>query len=283
MKRLSGILAALCACMLLACARPSAPAPSVQDGAAGDRFPAYDTGADADRSYQSDTLRIAIRRFADEENRQVYYVADIWLRDLRSFRAGFANGAFGAGTENAEDFAKRENAVLAVNGSFNTGLVVHDGTVYQPLDDRHDGVMALYRDGSMEALPLAAFDLDTALRNGLVHAWQFGPVLVHDGQPCIPDGSDTFGVRHARIMFGCYAPGHYAAVAVDGRRTDAIGMDEADMAALMYALGCKEAINLDGGCSAIMVFQGETVNDPPRTGTDGTSGRNLLDMLLFTP
>lgn len=249
-----------------------------------ERFPDYDTGTDADWSYQSNTLRIAIRQYRDPEARQTYYVADIRIRSLRSFGAGFANGRFNSGGEDAEAFSVRENAVLAINGSYNTGLVVHYGEEYQAPCDRQDAaVLLLYRDGSMEALPLGSYDPEAARQKGLIHAWQFGPLLVHGGQPNAEQPSGTFGIRHSRILFGYYEPGHYVAVAVDGRRKDAIGMDTEDMVGLMMKLGCKEAINLDGGCSAIMTFMGETVNRPPkvRAGETDVNGRMLVDMLLF--
>lgn len=304
MKRRNGWIAALLCCLLLFACVPKdvepTPAPTVltaspiaepsptpaepadrDNGFSG--FPTVDTGADADWSYQSDELRIAIRRFEDAEDKQVYYVADVWMKDLRSFRAGFANGAYNRGTENAESFSTRENAVLAINGSYNMGLVVHDGKLYRSLDERHEAVMALYQDGSMEALPREAFDLDAAMQKGLVHAWQFGPLLVHDGKPNEAESFGSFGIRHSRIMLGYYEPGHYVAVAVDGRRRDAIGMDANDMIELMTSLGCREAINLDGGLSAIMTFMGKTVNDPPSPGADdgASGGRNLADMVLF--
>ena len=285
--------AAFCALLfaLTVCCSPSpsretaaSVQPSKSDGApALSGFSDADTGSGADQSFQSDALRIAIRRFEDPENRQVYYVADIRMRSIDAFRAGFANGAFESGVENAEAFSLREHAVLAINGSFNAGLVVHDGVVYQEPDEIHNGILILYRDGSMEAIDREAFDLAAAEARGMLHAWQFGPALVHDGKPNEALMTDSFGARHARILFGYYEPGHYVAVAVDGRRKNAIGMDERDMTELMVSLGCKEAMNLDGGSSAIMTFMGKTVNDPPRTGMDdtGTGGRSLVDMLLF--
>lgn len=236
--------------------------------------------ADAYRRYQSDGLCVEIRKVVDEEAQQTYYIADIRISDVRFFRAGFANGAFDHGTEDAEAFSRRENAVLAVNGSFNAGLVIRNGILYKEPDDRHDAILLLYADGSMEALPREAFDPKAAQERGVVHAWQFGPLLVHAGQPNTAQTPDAYGVRHSRILFGYYEPGHYVAVAVDGRRKDAIGMDFRDMVDLMTSLGCKEAMNLDGGLSAIMTFMGETVNDPPKNGADG-NGRYLADMLLF--
>ncbi len=49
------------------------------------------------------------------------------MRSLDSFRTGFAHGKFNSGREEGDDFAKRENAILAVNGNFNQGLTLHAG------------------------------------------------------------------------------------------------------------------------------------------------------------
>ena len=248
-----------------------------------DNFPNYDTGVDADYSYQSDELRIAIRRYEDPEISSVYYVADIWMRNINCFRAGFGNGAFNHGNEDAESFATREHAILAINGSYNMGLVIHDGQLRKKLDEKHTGVMVLYRDGTMEAVRRKDFDLAAAQEKGIVHAWQFGPMLVHDGKPSDAN-YNTYATRHSRIIFGYYEPGHYVAVAVDGRRKDAIGMNNLEMVELMTELGCKEAMNLDGGYSAIMTFMGVIVNDPPKPASkeeEAKGGRKLMDMLLF--
>ncbi len=269
MKRVIRIVWLFTAALLLACA------------AKPEQEPVNESDADLYRSYHGDGLRIEIRKVVDGEAQQTYYIADIRIDDVRFFRAGFANGAFDHGTEDAESFSRRENAVLAINGSFNAGLVIRDGILYQMPDDKHDAILLLYRDGSMEALPKDGFDLAAAQERGVVHAWQFGPLLVHEGRPNRTQEAGSFGVRHSRILFGFYESGHYVAVAVDGRRKDAIGMDQNDMVDLMTSLGCKEAMNLDGGLSAVMTFMGETVNDPPKNGLEDGNGRYLADMLLF--
>ena len=60
-------------------------------------------------------------------------------------------------------------------------------------------------------------------------------------------------------------------------------MNNYEMVELMQSLGCQEAMNLDGGTSAIMTFMGKIINDPPGDDKDGDGkgGRNLVDMLLF--
>jgi hypothetical protein len=69
----------------------------------------------------------------------------------------------------------------------------------------------------------------------------------------------------------------------DTNTNDPLGMTADDMIAIMQSLGVKEAFNLDGGTSAVMVFMGEVINSPtPRDGSkDAAVGRPLKDMLLF--
>lgn len=249
-------------------------------------FPNYDTGADADYSYQSDELRIAVRRYEDEDIKQVYYVADIWLRNISAFRAGFGNGAHASGREDGEKFAAREHAVFGVNGSFNQGLVFHDGTQYRDLEKgnpTHNGVIALYKDGTMKTFRVGKDKLDTKAEasNGMLHAWQFGPVLVQNGE--IAGQFAAYGTRHPRNMIGYFEPGHYVIVTCDGRSKKSIGMNQYEMAVLMKTLGCKDAMNLDGGTSAIMTFMGKCISIPSGVDKDGDgkAGRNLVDMILF--
>ena len=53
----------------------------------------------------------------------------------------------------------------------------------------------------------------------------------------------------------------------------------------MHELGVQEAINLDGGISAVMVFMGEIINRPEARWDEKKQthvyGRPLVDMLLF--
>ena len=57
---------------------------------------------------------------------------------------------------------------------------------------------------------------------------------------------------------------------------------EEEEAELMLSLGCQEAMNLDGGTSAVMVFMGQIISSPSNMGTASSEGgRKLLDMVLF--
>jgi hypothetical protein len=253
------------------------------------RFPAYDTGADADWSYQSDELRVAIRRYENTEDQIVYYVADVWIRNINSFRMESGKGGFGKGREDPEDFANRINAVFGVSGTMDSGLVVHNGKKYQNVEDSdiafRSGIVVIYRDGSVKMIDRSKkehfrFDNENKKNGGVLHALQFGPILVRNGE--IQSGLKK-RERHPRILFGCCEPGHYVIVAVDGRTKKSIGMTEKESAELMQAIGCESAINLDGGNSVVMLFMGKTINVPSGKDKDGDgiAGRNIADLLAF--
>lgn len=247
-------------------------------------FPDYDTGADADYSYQSDELRIAIKVVSDKEAVQKIYIADIWMRSLDSFRTVFANNENIKKAEQGDVLAKRENAILAVNGSFNQGLVIHQGKKYQSgrsqTNWNSQGYCVIYKDGSMKTFLLKneTFNLNKELKNGAWHAWQFGPILIRNYEPG-PDYARYMLGYKARNMLGYYEPGHYVLVTCDAYQDDAKGMTEEDMMQTMKSLGVKEAFNLDGGVSSVMVFMGEVINRPTPHG--GEEGRPLVDMLVF--
>lgn len=70
-------------------------------------------------------------------------------------------------------------------------------------------------------------------------------------------------VRNPRTIVGfskdsskCYV------MVVDGRQTFSVGMDIWEMAKLMKTLNINNAMNFDGGGSAIMVIEGNTLNSP---------------------
>ena len=203
---------------------PYAPRDPREDDVSKERFPNYDTGVDADYSYQSDELRIAIKKYTDEDEGQIYYVADIWMRSLNCFRMGFAHGKYNTGHEDPASFAQRDNVIFGVSGSFNKGLVIHNGEKTKGVEDNligfTSGIMVVYRDGTVKMIDRNQkekfnYSKENKSRGGVLHALQFGPILLNDGK--IPAGLKK-NERHPRIIFGYYEPGHYAAVAVAGRR-----------------------------------------------------------------
>ena len=271
--------------------------PVPREGDIAVNFPDYDTGADADYSYQSDNLRIAITVHHDNlrderQNRDLmstWYVADIWVKNINSMHMIFGHGEFQTRSEYGLDMAVRENAILAINGSYNQGMILCKGEVLQRLRENkgwNSGAVGLiYDDGSLRTFHLKTekFDLNKEIENGAVYGWQFGPIVIRDGEQG-PGALDYSNMGYkARNILGYYEPGHYVVVYCDNQQKNANGMDPQMMVNMMKSLGVREAFNLDGGTSAVLVFMGEVINQPTteKKGSKILYGRPLLDMFGF--
>jgi hypothetical protein len=126
---------------------------------------------------------------------------------------------------------------------------------------------------------------------------QAGPLLVRDGAPVYrrerdPEGfragasqfdSDISDGRHPRAALGL-ADDRFYALACDGRSRHDAGLTLEELAALMAALGCHTALNLDGGGSTSLVSGGRLRNRP-RGGYElpEPGGRPVSTALLFLP
>ncbi len=220
-----------------------------------------------DHSYVSHDVSITITDHISDN--MAYYVADIYIRDLDSFRSAFAKGTYpeprSAQTDSVRNMAKENNAILAINADYceirYTGILYRNGVLYRDVDKdevaaiSYDGVLTTYTNEEFRALSQEQLD----------DIWQtstFGPALLEDGEP-ISGYTGPIAGANPRSALGYYEPGHYCFVQCDGRQDGySIGMTMDEFAVLMDSLGCTEAYNLDGGTSSEMVFNGERVNQP---------------------
>ena len=94
-----------------------------------------------------------------------------------------------------------------------------------------------------------------------------GPVLVRDGRP-VYRANEAFTVsqiapRHPRTAIGQLADGRILMVVVDGRQPGySVGMTTFEMALTMARLGAVRAMQLDGGGSSTIAFEGTVLNSP---------------------
>jgi len=124
---------------------------------------------------------------------------------------------------------------------------------------------------------------------------QAGPLLVSDGKVAYQPEADEEGFkaaahqfdpnptegRHPRAALGVDGDRIYAVVS-DGRSRHDAGLTLAELARLMAAMGCREAINLDGGGSATLI-SGGTLQNLPRGDFDTPEpgGRPISTALVF--
>ncbi len=229
-----------------------------------------------ENSYKSANVSVTIDKV--QKDGVTYFVADIYIADIKYFRTAFAKDTFGSGIADfTPDIASQNNAVIAINGDYcglNKGIVVRNSVQYR--DTKHTSdQFVLFNDGTMKAYSPDEFDYDTLKNQGLYQVWTFGPMLLKDGQP-MEKFNCTVNPKNPRTAVGYYEPGHYCFVVVDGRQPGySDGYSTKEMSQLMYSLNCKEAFNLDGGKSSEMAFEGALYNKP----FDG--GRETSDILYI--
>jgi hypothetical protein len=126
---------------------------------------------------------------------------------------------------------------------------------------------------------------------------QAGPLLVRGGVPVFRRSEDREGFSAGQAQFdsditdGRYpraalglADGRMYAVACDGRSRHDAGLTLEELAALMAALGCSTALNLDGGGSTSLVSGGRLRNRPRGDWeTAEVGGRPVSTALVFLP
>ncbi len=227
-------------------------------------------------TYKSENINISVSKVRTGD--VTYYVADFYLRDLQYLRTAFARQYYGHGiSDEVLDMAIENNAILAITGDYygirDHGVVIRNGRLYR--ENVYEDVLVIGNDGSMETFTGDEFDIEMIKVNGAWQAWSFGPMLLDNGQPMT-----TFNSRvnpgNPRAAIGCFEPGHYCFVLVDGRQPGySSGMTLTELSGLFYDLGCKTAYNLDGGQSAVMVFLDAWVNRPYR------DGRKVSDIIYI--
>jgi hypothetical protein len=126
---------------------------------------------------------------------------------------------------------------------------------------------------------------------------QAGPLLVSSGRRVVEDGVDDEGFSAAAEQFdsditaGRYpraalalAGDRLLAVACDGRTARDAGMTLPELADALVDLGATDALNLDGGGSASLVYQGRLRNRPREEhGADLLGGRPIVTAIVFEP
>jgi exopolysaccharide biosynthesis protein len=124
-------------------------------------------------------------------------------------------------------------------------------------------------------LAVGSFTDEEIMAQQYLWAFEFFPLLIVNGKKI--DFPSFSGGYAPRTAIGQTAQGHVLLVVVDGRQKASIGATFEDLQTILFANGAINAINLDGGSSSTMVFQGRVVNNP----SDGEKERLLPNAILF--
>ena len=111
---------------------------------------------------------------------------------------------------------------------------------------------------------------------GIAYACGGGDLLVEDGEALTSFTLDTKDEQRARTAIGRKSDGTLVIYTAD-ESSNSAGIDLYDLADKMAELGCDTALNLDGGGSATLYFNGKVMNK-----LIGNTQRPCADFLYFT-
>lgn len=212
-------------------------------------------------SYISETISFEVTTYHEEG--LTYFFADIYIKDIESLKTAFSRDKFNAKNEKVLEMARRNGALVAINGDYYTaqeeGIIIRNGELFKSRKTSRD-VCVLFRDGTMKTYGPKEWDEDEIMAADPWQSWVFGPNLVREGV-LQTEFNTSVSRTNPRAAIGYFEPGHYCFVVVDGRQGSySKGLDMQGLADLMYELGCKEAYNLDGGATAVMVLFDEQIS-----------------------
>ena len=232
--------------------------------------------------YLSPELNIVIQRCTDDTPR-VWYETHVQASQALPMRTVVTPGSNpGRRLVNPLSFARENHLVLALTDDFfgfrlrydhTPGILIREGQVLSTRtysSRRADlwpnlDTLAVYADGSVKANESDAHTAQEYLDMGARQVFAFGPVLVSDGQinPKVLQ-SDYYAYHEPRMAMGMIEPYHYLILTVEGRTEKSVGAKLDWLAQKMLELGCVEALNLDGGGTAALMFMGEVINRSER-------------------
>jgi exopolysaccharide biosynthesis protein len=223
---------------------------------------------------------IRFERIEKAEPAQQIYVARVDLTDadvdVRVSRGGSdpdGEGEYQTTLQVPTAIAERERFDLVVNGDFFSakqtvdaegaqsgyvtgkwgkvsGPAVTDGYLWGPAEKER---AAIAFDANKKATIGPLKDIPV----GAMQVMAGSHVIVKDGLDVAPDTAGFAQTRHPRTAVGIADGGKtMVLVVVDGRRKgEATGMSLKELSALMLSLGCRDALNLDGGGSTEMALR----------------------------
>jgi len=134
------------------------------------------------------------------------------------------------------------------------GLTVIDGVCYG--DTNGESVfVGLDDQGIMHVGYYTAWSAEV---NNIKNGVSFGPVLIINGEPVNPSSLPS-GVN-PRTAIGQRSDGAILMLVIDGRQAHSMGATYQDCMEIMLSRGAVNAINMDGGSSTSMYYNGEYVN-----------------------
>ena len=245
--------------------------------------------------YASRNLSVKITRVREQYNKKKireYCVAEIWASEDEPLQAILTapKGKWPEGVNQVSPellvqkhpcifamsddyYGSRQLSILKKNSGIQPGIIIRNGEIRREKTkktgskySRHRpclDVLAVYGDGSMKTYYNDALTAQEYLDQGVVQTFAFGPWLISEGkinEKEAVEGCGYYEQMEPLCGLGMIEPYHYIAIMVRGRpKEQYAGVRLSWLADRLLEQGCVEALNLDGGGTACMYFNGKVV------------------------
>ena len=142
------------------------------------------------------------------------------------------------------------------NGGMPDSAIVSDGVIYCAGKGIGPGFVGI---DNNNILHVGFSSLEELSERHIRDGCGYGPTLVSNGKAV--DDSMLVSGLNPRTAIGQRTDGAILLLVIDGRQPNSLGATYADEAEIMLRFGAVNAMNLDGGSSSLMWFQGKYINN----------------------
>lgn len=158
-------------------------------------------------------------------------------------------------------------------GALIAGAAMHNGAAYGSHYGWGYKRIELHTDNR-----LYITDAQSSYGDGCTDATEFTPALIVDGQILSTSGA-LFTSLNPRACLGQTKDEAIMFLVIEGRLTDSLGADADECAEILSRYDCYQAMNLDGGSSAMLYYEGEYITRC--SNTNAPYGRKLPNAWVY--
>lgn len=240
----------------------------------GDQNQTYDENTDVSSIKVPTTKDDSIEAYEITDNPKFkgYYLV---IKDPTRIKVGVTSKLEREG-ERTSEIAEENDAIAAINGgafvdkttvdwtgtgATPDGIVISNGkliwnTVSSGVSELNKTSFGITKDG---VLIVGQYSYDDLKSMNVQEALSFGPALIINGKM---QTITTDGGLAPRTAIGQRADGAIILLVIDGRKLGSIGATYQELQEVLYKLGAVNALNMDGGRSTTMYYNGDVINTP---------------------
>ena len=231
--------------------------------------------------YATPSLIIRIDRKRDVPAKKTWYEAHMYVdldSDERIRSTLYTPETPGKKRVQITQIARENQVVFGMSTDYYTyrsgvknaivGVVIRNGRILHDSAPPHNrskfpnlDTLAMFGDGEWGVYYSDEYTAQEYLDMGAEDVFSFGPYFVRDGE-LNPFIDEMYGgkTNQPRCALGMIEKGHYYAMLEEGRfGKEAVGTSLKELAVHMHQKGCVQALNLDGGQTAVWTFMGKQI------------------------